>query len=842
VDDVWRRAVRPTLFLVAYVATAKAAESLTLDSGFSPWYPPAGLVLAYLLAVGPRAAPTVFVVRLVNVAILVPDAWRDEPEGVIARAVAITACYTAAAVVLRRVGLHHVRLRELGWFATVGVVGAPLGGSVAVALVDITLLGNTAADAFDAAFTFWVGDAIAVASIVPAAMLLLASTRGLVRPPRLPSGGIARLEAALQAAALILVPVLALAVSREQGDTAYLVLALVPAVWVALRRDLVLASIGLLVLTASLSIAASLEYGPTLELSELQAVLLSSALAALYIAAATHGQEVALADLVESEQRFRSLVRSAPDLVARLTLDGQVRFASEPPWVAAAGGTDAVLTGLRERWPAVGDVVRSVEWEAEGSDGHHAFAARLAPERLADGTLAGVVAVVTDLTPRRRAELERDHARVADALTGLCNRIGLREELDMWDATNGSHPTAVVVVDLDGLKAVNLALGHDRGDDLLRQMAARLVAAVPEPLVAARVGGDEFAVATVVDPAEASALGEQVVTRLRTPVRLGELYHVVTASVGVAVTDGTDGSSWDTYCDADSAMHAAKEAGRDRSVVFDAARRSATEERRTAESLLRRRLAEEAVLVHYQPIVDLVSGAVVGVEALVRLRGDDGAIVFPGAFVPVAEDAGLDVELGSLVLDRALGQLARWNGGHVAGRAPLALHVNVTARQLTRAGFVEEVLRLCVQHRVAPAQLTLELTETLLMAEPEAAVAALARLREAGVGAALDDFGTGYSSIAYLSQLPVSALKIDRAFVDGLPDEPQARAVVGLVAGLGAALDLDVTAEGIETDEQRATVVALGCLHGQGFLLARPAPAEDLAEVLRSGVEPSGFR
>ena len=666
------RAVLALAYAVAYVASAAALESSAFPSGFSPWYPPAGLTLAYLVLAGPSPATglVALAVRYANTAIVFPDAWRDEPEAVLLRGLAITACYLAAAWLLRRVRMRAPGLRELGWFALVGVAGAPLAAAAAVAVVEVLVLDAAAADAFDAATTFWVGDAVAVVAIVPASLLIAASRHGWVSAPRLPSSGGGRLETFAQAAALVVIPVVAVAISRNEGDSAYLVLAVVPAVWVAVRRDLVLAVVGLLLLTGSLATSAALVLEDDVAVAELQAVLLAASLAGLYVAAANHSQDLALGDLLESEARYRSLVGSAPDLVVRLDTSGAVLFASEPAWLADAGGVDAVVGELRSRWGVVagvltgGAAVRALEWDQERDGVVRSFGARVGPELRADGSARSVIAVITDLTPQRLVEAERV------------------------------------------------------------QQQSRSV------------------------------------------------------------------------------------------------------ERQAAEDLLRRRLADGQVTIAYQPVVDLGTGALHAVEALARLRDADGTLVLPGRFVPVAEATGLDVELGTLVLDGVLQQLAAW------GRPTLTAHVNVTARQLTRRGFARDVLDSCRRAGVAPEQLCLELTETMAMADPEAAIAALTDLRRGGVGAALDDFGTGYSSIAHLSRLPVTVLKIDRSFVMGLPDDVTSRAVIGLVVGLGASLGLEVVAEGVEREAEADALRDLGCRLAQGFLFAQPGPAEVLERML----------
>lgn len=825
----WARLAVPPAFVLAYIGLAKATESLTLDSGFSPWYPPAGLVMAYLLVQGPKVAPVVLAARWLNTWVVFPDAWRDSPDGVIVRGLAIVAVYTVAAEVLRRVGLHRARLRELGWFAAVAVVGAPLVASFAVALVDIGLDGGDAERAFDAAWTFWVGDAVAVATIVPAVLLVVASLAGRVRPPRLPQGRTERLEVFLQSVALIVAPVLALSIGDRDQSTGFLVLAVVPVVWVAMRRDLVLAAVGLLVLNASLATVAGRALGATADLSELQAVMLATALAGLYIAAVTHTQEMALADLLDSEERYRSLLEAAPDLVARYDRHGTCTAASRPPWVDGIGGVEPVLASLDRAWTGAGRAVlldghpRTIELDVAAPDGPGFLLARLVAEHTADGSVGGVVAVVSDLTAHRRALDLLDHERRHDPLTGLANRTRFLAELD--DLTADGGRVCLAILDIDGFVTVNEVFGPERGDAVLREIADRLRRVAGSTAAMGRLGADQFAVACHTDEFTAPALGQDLVQAMRIRVAEGEQALYLTGSGGMAVADDPEPAS--LLRDADNALHAAKDGGRDRVVVVDEARRAATLDRQGAMAQLRRCLAGHDIVVHYQPIVDLATGAVQSLEALVRLPHPSGeGLLYPASFLPLAEESGLDVELGALVLDRAVAQLAAVQADPTL--VSVSMNINVTARQLAQPGFVHLVLAACTRHNVEPSCICLELTETLVMADPTAATVALRELKALGIRAALDDFGVGYSSMVYLQRLPVDVLKIDRAFVSGLPDDLDDRSIVTLVVGLADALGLEVTAEGIETEAQREVLLELGCRSGQGYHFARPAPIEDL--------------
>lgn len=831
-----RRLLRPLAFIAGYVLLAKITEGLTLDNGFTAWYPPAGLVLAYLVVVGPKGAPTVLAARLVNIAIVFPDAWRSEADGVITRAVAITACYALGAHVLRR-HIRQARPRELAWFVAVGVIAVPLGAATSVAMVSVLLLGLSVEDAYDAARTVWIGDSVAIATIVPATLFVLASRSGRLRAPRMSTGPRDRTEVALQLVALVVAPAGALAIVQETGASGFLLLTMLPVLWVALRGDLVFAAVGLFIVNVSLTVTAGVAVGATARLSELQVVMLASALAAMYVAAVTHSQDVAVADLLESEARYRLVVEQSPCLIVRFDLAGNVRFANEPTWLEARESVAWVVEPIRAEWstlsaPVIGESNQlEHEWEAIGPNGViHWFSARIGGEVRSDGKVDGVVAVITDLTPKRQAEAELDRERWQDPLTGLANRRRFLDLLAPLSALPDGRYLGVAMIDIDGFKGINEGVGHEAADNVLIEIALRLRARVGHEGVAARLAADEFAIALPVESDEqVMTLGEELVRDLRVRVPMGDRHLLATCSLGVASNEGA-GDAVSVLYDAESALHAAKEAGGDRCATFEAGRRLATVEREARLAQIHHALDNRALVVHYQPVVDLDSGAVVSLEALVRLPDPGAGLLLPGAFIDLVEDAGLDAVLGALVLEQALRDLSLWL--EQDPESALTMAVNVTSRQLTQPGYVHQVLEACQRHAIAPQRVRLELTETMVMADPAAAIRALEELRAQGVAAVLDDFGVGYSSMAYLQRLPLDVLKIDRGFVAGLPGDNDDRAIVGLVVGLANAMHLEVTAEGIETDEQRLALLELGCRLGQGFYFSRPVDAASIGRLL----------
>ena len=425
------------------------------------------------------------------------------------------------------------------------------------------------------------------------------------------------------------------------------------------------------------------------------------------------------------------------------------------------------------------------------------------------------------------------HRALHDPLTGLANRHLYLQQLD--DALrraaldDRAKNVAVVFLDLDGFKYVNDALGHHVGDALLVEVAARLNEAVRDGDLTARFGGDEFALLCpdVHGSQDVMLLGERVNEALAGPIRVGDAELHISASVGVAIAERGADDGEALLRDADAAMYAAKQRGRARCELFDEQLRERITDRMRVERDLRPALERGEFEVHYQPIVALQDSRVVAVEALLRWRHPERGLVLPSDFVRIAEETGLIVPIGAFVLDEACRQLSTWDaqGGPLAG---ITMSVNLSARQLPHADLLHAVDAALAGHAIEPRRLTLELTESMLMEAGGAPARAIASLRSRGIRVALDDFGTGYSSLSYLQRFPLDELKLDRAFVSGLGLGGREDAITGAVLSMAAALGITVVAEGIELDAQRNVLRRLGCPLGQGYLFARPAPADEL--------------
>jgi diguanylate cyclase (GGDEF)-like protein/PAS domain S-box-containing protein len=445
---------------------------------------------------------------------------------------------------------------------------------------------------------------------------------------------------------------------------------------------------------------------------------------------------------------------------------------------------------------------------------------------------AGIAQDVTE-SKEQAARIER--LAYHDALTGLPNRAMLMDRLAqaLAHAQRRQLQLAVVFIDLDRFKLVNDSLGHAAGDALLQEVARRLRAALREEDTVARVGGDEFQVVLdeIEGPADAAHVAEKLMQVLGEPFTVeGQELHV-TASLGLSLypRDGERGELLLKY--ADTALYEAKGEGRNAYRFFSPEMNAQAHGRLRMENDLRRAIERGELEIHYQPQIDLASGAVVAAEALLRWRHPRKGLVLPNAFIPLAEETGLIVPLGEWVLDEACRQAAQWQR---EGIGPLRVAVNISARQLRRPGLDRAVRHALAESGLPPPCLELELTESSVMHDPPRAQAVLQSLRELGVLLSIDDFGTGYSSLAYLKRLPLDRLKIDRSFIGGIPQDGDDAAIVETIIVMTHKLGLRVIAEGVETHEQRAQLLSQGCDEVQGFLWAKPVPAAELPALVRA--------
>ncbi|MBE7183805.1 MAG: EAL domain-containing protein [Methylobacterium mesophilicum] len=455
------------------------------------------------------------------------------------------------------------------------------------------------------------------------------------------------------------------------------------------------------------------------------------------------------------------------------------------------------------------------------------FWAHVAIDALHDdeGRFIGFAKVTRDLSEVRNAERHLKHVANHDPLTGLANRAHFRLNLeDQAPQLLYGAPLAVHYIDLDRFKPVNDTYGHNAGDALLQELAVRLREVAHPTDIVARLGGDEFAILQVemAKEADALALSQRVVDRLGEPFQIEGNAVRIGASVGVAVAPRHGHTADDLLQAADLALYEAKDAGRDRAVLFDPAMGERAAERRLVELKLRHAVATEGFALHFQPIVDCRTEEITGFEALLRWTDKGGRAIPPDEFIPLAERLGLMPQIGTWVLNQACREASAWPGN-------LTVSVNVSATQLRSTTFIDTVCSALFRAGLPAYRLELELTETAVLADIERADAILTELQALGIKVALDDFGTGFSSLSLVNRLPLSRLKIDKTFVATLDGTARTAAVVSAVTALCRGLGLSTTAEGVETVLQKEWLRREGCDNLQGYLFGRPAAQEALA-------------
>ena len=425
-----------------------------------------------------------------------------------------------------------------------------------------------------------------------------------------------------------------------------------------------------------------------------------------------------------------------------------------------------------------------------------------------------------------------------DPLTGLPSRVlfvsRLSAALERLQRRPERH-VAVLFLDLDRFKVINDSLGHSAGDQLILGVAERLRHCVRRHEIVARFGGDEFAILCedVVDEQDAIAVAERVLRAFSNPFHLAHGETTSIASLGIALAGDPEQDPSDLIRDADAAMYRAKELGGGRWILFDEVIRQRALARLHTEAALRRAIDREEFRVFFQPEVSIETNEIVGLEALVRWQHPERGLLGPGDFIALAEETGLIVPIGEWVLRDACRRASRWQHER-ADSQPLVVRVNVSAHQLAQDRFPEIVSNALEESRMDAALLCLEVTESVLVEDPEASVRTLAALKRLGVKIAVDDFGTGYSSLEYLRRFPVDCVKIDRSFVRGLPASSEDAAIVAAVIELGHALNLSVTAEGVETSEQLGDLHRAGCDTAQGFLFSRPEHPDEIERMLKA--------
>ncbi len=538
-------------------------------------------------------------------------------------------------------------------------------------------------------------------------------------------------------------------------------------------------------------------------------------------------------DAVVVVDKSGRILNEAPNLAAMLGRTGEVTTGMDGIELLQLVDRDASLAAL-DRWSQTTLVVDETEVRATNLDGSERWFGIRAANLSDDPVVGGIVINLRDITDRKRAEDELSHNALHDSLTGLANRALFHDRLEhALDRTSrtGSE-VAVVYLDLDGFKVVNDSRGHESGDVVLREVAARLTSGVRNIDTVSRHGGDEFAIlveesAHAVD--EARTVADRVLKSLTLPFTVDGQSVVLSASIGIAIGDVSCTAS-SMMRDADLAMYKAKTTGRAHWAMYEPSMRTDALEQLELENDLRQALDRHQFRLMYQPIIELQTNVVVGFEALIRWDHPTLGLIEPDAFIPIAERNGTIVTIGKWVLDEACRTAAGWRDAYSASRLTMA--VNLSVRQIATPELVDHVANALDRWGLEPSSLVLEMTESVLVQDAAVATQRLEELRALGVRLAIDDFGTGYSSLSYLRQFPIDILKIDRSFTNTITDDSLAPAIVRGLLDLAKTLRIETVAEGIELDIQRDSLRDQHCDFGQGFLFAKPLSLADASEVV----------
>ncbi len=571
-------------------------------------------------------------------------------------------------------------------------------------------------------------------------------------------------------------------------------------------------------------------------------------------------------DLLASEERHRTLVEQIPAVVFTTDAIDMVNLTYVSPQIEGLTGysPDDLVSG-KLNWydivhPADQELLiaadgaslesgdeRMIEYRLLTRDGRTIWVreeVRLVRDE--DGDRQFWQGILSDVTVQKELESQLIHQAFHDTLTGLPNRALFNDRVQhaqerRWQPGSG---IAVCFIDLDNFKMVNDSHGHSVGDALLQAVATRLRQNLRQNDTAARLGGDEFAllIEDVSSISGASRLISRVMNTFDQPFSIGRHELYVTPSIGITIANSKEIKDRDLLREADFAMYEAKRSGGTaRFEIFNPALMAEAVSRLELENDLRKTLQGEQMQIYYQPVINMDVNAIVGVEALVRWNHPVHGLIMPDRFIPVSEETGMIVELGRWILEEACGQLQEWNVQRDSD-SPLSLAVNLSARQFGHSSLVEDVRAILTKTGLKPELLCLEITETVMASDENAAAAMLGRLKELGILIAIDDFGVGYSSLTSLRRFPVDILKIDRSFVNGLVDDPNDAVIVSGVIGLAHALGLDVIAEGVETHAQLAQLAELQCDLAQGYYFARPMDVSTFERDYRPLIPADGYR
>lgn len=828
---------------VAYLAAAGWAREISLPGAALIWFPPAAvaITLAYFR---PRLMWVIVLAELVSTPAIMGLGAEYGPLALVVNSIGLAAAYSLGGWVLRRLALEP-RLRTPEDLAVLALgigAGAAAATVVGVAvqqwagLVDPGQLPRTAA-------LFWIGDIVGAACLMPALIIAGAAT---LRGEHVRLADDEAEETRWQLWAELLAPAVIgiLLMDVGQRPMRFVYLAFLPVVIVAVRHGVAAAAVSTAALCAVMTAGAHVQLETALDRSDFQLLML-----VLTVTGVTTGSVVsARRDVSTARDRINEIIEATPDLVASASRDGAIRYLNPVGRHLLGFSPDASpSTRAFDFFPddlaqdLVREGMRTAEragtWTGENRlrrpDGHQIPVSQvlIAHPTLDDDGQRLYSTICRDMTSQRQLEDQLRRAALYDDATGLPNRVLLVEQLARAVSTaDKTRRVAVLFADLDHLQRVNETFGFEAGDQVVTTIAHRILEVVRAQDLVARHGGSQFVVvlSDVPDEFEAIVLADRLLTCFAEPVYADGHELKVTGSVGITLVEsGQD--HLEALRSAEIALHRAKEAGGGRYALFDQDLEQRSLHRLEMEADLHDVLTKQTWTLAYQPIIDARDRRVVAVEALLRWTHPSRGPVPPFDLIRLAEHSGAIVTLGREIFRRACSEAHQW---HEMG-FDLPVSINVSAVQLREPTFLADVESVLAETGIDPAQMVVELTETVLATQEHGEIETLHKLRELGCRVALDDFGTGYSSLSELRDLPIDVLKLDGSFITELTSSPRAAALVEAVIRLSDALELTVVAEGVERDDQIEALAALGCHRIQGYALSRPVAPAIITGMLR---------
>lgn len=848
----YRQVVFALLFLAAFMILDGSSTASQHWEGAPPWYLPVGLSVALFMSAGRRASPLVFICSLIAAGVNFHRpllSWAGIPG-----AIGVYLGYLAAAQLLKKwwqADLERGRLRDVGRY----LVAFLCGSIISTGFGALTLLMDGVihkSELMSAITEWWFSDALAIVAFAPFLILYVSPlVRRLLSPGSdAPFSGVRRKHFST-GERFEVVAQCALGVFAIWSVFAYkpaipyqpLYLLFIPVIWVAVRRGFHGTVLATFAIVVGMMVAAWVTRSHQGSLPRLQLAMLVLSVTGCFLGAVVTERRYGEQSLRESEKRFRLLFEQNLAGVFRATLSGQILECN--PAAATLFGYDspeeALNFHLEDLYGAAPDRETFLT-KLTGSElktNHEIMLRRKSGDavwamlslRLVEhesgkgGVLQGTL---VNITERKLAEDRVQSLAYFDSLTALPNRTLLRDRLSqaLAAARRSNEMVAVLFLDLDHFKTINDSLGHSIGDKLLKEVSERLRACVREQDTVARLGGDEFVIvlSKVKDTNSIFVAADKLIDKMTGEFIVQGHTLRIGCSMGVSIFPEHGADSDTLIKHADSAMYSAKDIGRNNYQLFTASMNEQALERLNLENALRLAIDNRELFLMYQPQVDVVSGKIIGLEALLRWQHPKLGLVPPDRFIPVAETSGLILPIGDWVLKTACAQARKWQEG---GLSPIPVAVNVSAVQFRHAGFCKRIKDVLNESGLAPEALELELTESVLLANADMTLTALQELKAMGVKLAIDDFGMGYSSLSYLKRFPVSTLKIDRSFIRDVAIDPDDAAITTAIINMAKALNVRVIAEGVENEDQMSFLRAHECGAIQGYYFSQPLTAED---------------